>query len=472
MKIRHNDIEINQTDPFSNCKLGRKQYALVLTDIVKNFSDGFVLAIDNEWGTGKTTFVKMWRQNLDNNGFKTLYFNAWESDFEQDILVALISELKELKTSKNEEALKKVINKAFPLAKSLALGLIKTQVEKHVGNEFVKEFLDQTSNSLADGLQEQIEIYTSKKKSILEFKESLKSFVSQTIENKPVIFMIDELDRCRPNYAVELLEQLKHLFSVPGIVFVLSIDKIQLGNAVRGVYGSDLIDSNEYLRRFIDIEYSIPEPDIKTFLEYLYEYFRFDEFFKEKERLTYPELQNDKDYFIGFATSLFKNEKLTLRIQEKIFAHARLVLTQFSANTYVIPSLFILLIYIKFKYNSFYNSLKNERYSIQELVDQVESILPKNVSNDELHIYLYTLSMLLRSYNNSREYQNKEKLIILDESTSQQVLTFTSKFDTSEHNEKLLSFLDSDRRGFSNSLDLGIKHLIKKIDITETILIH
>lgn len=248
MRIRHNDIVINKTDPFSNCKLGRKEYALVLTDIVKNFNDGFVLAIDNEWGTGKTTFVKMWKQYLDNEDFKTLYFNAWENDFEQDILVTLISELKELKTSKNEESFKKVINKAFPLAKSLALGLLKTQIEKHVGNEFVQEFINQTSSSVADGLQEQIEIYTSKKKSIVEFKESLEKFVSQTTENKPVVFIIDELDRCRPNYAVELLEQLKHLFSVPGIVFVLSIDKIQLGNAVRGVYGSDLINSNEYLR--------------------------------------------------------------------------------------------------------------------------------------------------------------------------------------------------------------------------------
>lgn len=472
MRIRHNDIEINKTDPFLNCKLGRKEYALVLTEIVKNFNDGFVLAIDNEWGTGKTTFVKMWKQYLDNNDFKTLYFNAWENDFEQDILVTLISELKELKTSKNEESFKKVINKAFPLAKSLALGLLKTQIEKHVGNEFVQEFINQTSSSVADGLQEQIEIYTSKKKSIVEFKESLEKFVSQTTENKPVVFIIDELDRCRPNYAVELLEQLKHLFSVPGIVFVLSIDKIQLGNAVRGVYGSDLIDSNEYLRRFIDIEYSIPEPEIKTFTKYLYEYFGFDEFFTEKQRLQYRELQQDNSTFIKFAASLFNYERLTLRVQEKIFAHARLALTQFPANNYVVPSLFILLIYIKFKHNTIYNNLKNERYSLQELINQIESILPENVSEDDSHMYLYTLSMLLRSYNNSREYPNKEKLTVQDESDSQQKLTFTSKFDKSENNAKLLDFLDSSRGYHSNMHDLKIKHLIKKIDITETILIN
>ncbi len=472
MKIRHNDLEINKAEPFLNCKLGREEYAFVLTEIVKNFNDGFVLAIDNKWGTGKTTFVKMWKQHLDNNDFKTLYFNAWENDFEQDILVTLISELKELKTSKNEESFKKVINKAVPLAKILALGLLKTQVERHVGKDFVKEIINQTSSSVADGFQEQIEIYTNKKKGIFEFKDSLEKFVSQTTDNKPVIFIIDELDRCRPNYAVELLEQLKHLFSVPGIVFVLSIDKVQLGNAVRGVYGSDLIDSNEYLRRFIDIEYSIPEPDIKTFTRYLYEYYGFDEFFAGVERLRHRELQQDNSTFLKFAASLFNYEKLTLRVQEKIFAHARLALTQFPINNYVMPSLFILLIYIRFKHNTIYNNLKNDRYSLQELINQVESILPDAVSIDDSHMYLYTLSMLISSYNNSKEYPNKENLTVREESDSRLRLTFTSKFDKSENNEKLLSFLDSSRGYNLNMHDIDVKYLIKKIDITEKILIN
>jgi len=472
MKIRHNDIEIDNTKPFLNCKLGREKYAFVLTDIVKSFKDGFVLAIDNKWGTGKTTFVKMWKQHLENNNFKTLYFNAWENDFEQDILVTLISELKELKTSENEEFFTKVINKAVPLSKSLALGLLKTQVEKHVGDDFVKEFINQTSSSVADGLQKQIEIYTTKKKGIFEFKDSLEKFVFRTTDNNPVIFIIDELDRCRPNYAVELLEQLKHLFSVPGIVFVLSIDKVQLGNAVRGVYGSDLIDSNEYLRRFIDIEYSIPEPDIKTFTEYLYEYYGFDEFFAGEQRLKYHELQQDNSTFIKFASSLFNYERLTLRVQEKIFAHARLALTQFTENNYVVPSLFILLIYFKFKHNSIYNNLKNDRYSLQELINQVESILPNNVSKDDSHMYLYTLSMLIRSYNNSKEDPNKENLTVRGEGDSKQRLTFTSKFDKSENNEKLLGFLDSSRVYHSNMHNLGIKQLIKKIDMTEKILVN
>ncbi|MBK9250288.1 MAG: hypothetical protein IPM69_19805 [Ignavibacteria bacterium] len=71
MRIKHKDIDIPKETPFLNCKLGREKYAKVLTNIVDTYSDGFVLAINNEWGTGKTTFVKMWQQYLVLNNFKT-----------------------------------------------------------------------------------------------------------------------------------------------------------------------------------------------------------------------------------------------------------------------------------------------------------------------------------------------------------------------------------------------------------------
>ena len=119
MEIKHKDPVIDPENPFANCKLDRKQYAEVLTNIVKNYADGFVMAINNEWGTGKTVFVKMWRQYLQNEGLKTLYFNAWENDFEEDPLIAIISDLEELKDSKTETVFKSVVAKAAPLTKKL-----------------------------------------------------------------------------------------------------------------------------------------------------------------------------------------------------------------------------------------------------------------------------------------------------------------------------------------------------------------
>jgi predicted AAA+ superfamily ATPase len=87
MNIRHPEIEIEQQNPFSNCKLGRQKYSVVLTNIINSYPFGFVLALNNKWGTGKTTFVKMWEQDLKNNNFQTLYFNAWENDFENNPLI-------------------------------------------------------------------------------------------------------------------------------------------------------------------------------------------------------------------------------------------------------------------------------------------------------------------------------------------------------------------------------------------------
>src|SRR5258708_36955892 len=124
MQLRHNIIEIPEDEPFKNCKLQRKEHAEVLTSIVESYADGFVLAIDNEWGTGKTTFVKMWQQFMKNKGLRCLYFNAWENDFDSNPLVALMSELKSL--AKNNDAVyKSLLKKGAVITKNVLPTLIK-----------------------------------------------------------------------------------------------------------------------------------------------------------------------------------------------------------------------------------------------------------------------------------------------------------------------------------------------------------
>ncbi|MGL4631134.1 MAG: P-loop NTPase fold protein [Leadbetterella sp.] len=83
-ELRSIEISIPDDNPFENCKLNRKVYAENLTQIILNYPKGFVLAIDNEWGGGKTTFVKMWEQLLKIKNIKTVFFNAWENDLNQD----------------------------------------------------------------------------------------------------------------------------------------------------------------------------------------------------------------------------------------------------------------------------------------------------------------------------------------------------------------------------------------------------
>ncbi len=85
-------------------------------------------------------------------------------------------------------------------------------------------------------------------------------------KERPLIVMIDELDRCRPSYAIELLEVAKHLFSVDHIVFVLAVNRSELAHSIRALYGSDF-DAEGYLRRFFDVDFRLPEPDRKSFID-------------------------------------------------------------------------------------------------------------------------------------------------------------------------------------------------------------
>ncbi|TDP81813.1 KAP-like P-loop domain-containing protein [Halanaerobium saccharolyticum] len=93
MKIKLNNINIDKKDPFKEDILERKESVEILTQLISETQDSLVLAIDSLWGTGKTTFVKMWQMHLENKGFSTLYFNAWENDFNDDALIALIGEI-------------------------------------------------------------------------------------------------------------------------------------------------------------------------------------------------------------------------------------------------------------------------------------------------------------------------------------------------------------------------------------------
>ena len=82
---------------------------------------------------------------------------------------------------------------------------------------------------------------------------------------KPLVIMIDELDRCRPSYAIELLEVAKHLFAVDNVVFVLAVNRAELVHSVKALYGSGF-DAEGYLRRFFDLDFQLPEPDRKRFV--------------------------------------------------------------------------------------------------------------------------------------------------------------------------------------------------------------
>lgn len=465
MKIKHYNIIIDPERPFANCKLGREQYANILTSLVGNYANGFVLAINNEWGTGKTTFVKMWQQQLNNQDFKTLYFNAWENDFENGALTALMSELSTLQEKGTRVLFKKMLAKGAVLSKSALPIILKAAIAKHLDKDVLKELFEGVTESANDLLQTQVQEYTSKKKGLKEFRTSLEDFVKKSSENKPIVFIIDELDRCRPNYAVDVLEKVKHFFGVPGIVFVLSIDKVQLGHAVRGVYGSESLNADEYLRRFIDLEYVIPEPCTESFCKYLFEYFDFGKFLASNDRRQFREFRDDPENFIDISIQLFKNGKLTLRQQEKILAHARLALNSFNPNNYLFPELFLVLIYFKIQHIHFYQQIRAKKLNIQELINAFESFIPGSLSNDEIRTYTFIEAQLVFFYNNYINPRNWGGLYGNDEDGKKKILYNSTLTTGGSIFEEIIERYSN----HSNLLELKISFLLDRIDLMENI---
>ncbi len=251
--------------------------------------------------------------------------------------------------------------------------------------------------------------------------------------------------------------------------FVLSIDKKQLGNSIRGYYGSDRINADEYLRRFIDIEYNLPEPSIEDFCEYLYDYFAFDDFLKNETRCRYLELQQDNQVFKKFSTTLFVKKRLTLRQIEKLFAYTRLVLNTFNYNQYVLPDVLLLLIYIKYHESDFYISIKQNELSIQEFVDQINTVFSnnlKNIDDYQRQNIIYPIAKLIHLYNNSfpRVTYQYPSIIINDENRIGKL-----SFNAGNINEKDLLVGLKYCMQQHDMYNLSTSFLLHKIDLLETL---
>lgn len=262
MGIFNNCIEINKENPFEKDEICREDEIKNLTKLFEIVDNQMVLAINSPWGTGKTTFLKMWEAYLGwdielSNKYEVIYFNAWENDDCLDPLVAIIAEMKDSiervnKTDWDNIKLKgkKLAKKIAPAAtKIITAGLISSS-DINLGEKIEDTIIDVSGNLF------NIDRYIEQKEIRKEFEKDLEKYQKKL--DKTVVFFIDELDRCKPTFAIETLERIKHLFNLEKFIFVLGIDKEALSNSIKVIYGSGT-DVNGYLTRFIDVEYSLKE---------------------------------------------------------------------------------------------------------------------------------------------------------------------------------------------------------------------
>lgn len=458
------EIEVLSDDPFANDALNRQRFADVLGSIVEVYSDtGCVLSLNGEWGSGKTTFVRMWQQHLTGKGFKTLYFNAWKTDYLDDALTALLGELKD--EFPNNEHIKSVVEKGAKLSLNVVGAIAQGLLRKFTGIE--ADALSAAVSSIKDQFIDSVDSYAKRKADLADFKQSLSEFVASDSNGKPVIFFIDELDRCKPSYAVQVLERVKHLFEVPNIVFVVAVNEDQLQYAVQGFYGSSNIDGREYLRRFFDIALTLPTPDLYEYAKVLYHRHNFDSFFSVQQEYSH----SNTDYgeaFASFAGDILAGSNTNLRLANKIFAYTRLVLCGFSNNANIRIDTFFLLCYIKVTNPELFANIKNGVFSIQELVSELENELPNGIFSKETGAYTHhciveAIAGLIALYSYSDRGIEREPDFMGERVGNSDIFMFPIKTDKIDKNnlDKALSHIMSRERNYA----YGLKSIIEKIEL-------
>ena len=141
--------------------------------------------------------------------------------------------------------------------------------------------MEEVSQAFVSYAKDKLSGYQKAQKSVNTFRHVLRDMagtLSEAHENRPLIVVIDELDRCRPSYAVELLEVSKHLFSVENIVFVLAVNRSELGHSIKALYGSGF-DAEGYLRRFFDVDFRLPEPERDAFIDAMLDAIQIKDYF-------------------------------------------------------------------------------------------------------------------------------------------------------------------------------------------------
>ena len=299
IRIKPQEIEVPENDPFNNDLLGRKEPVTILTHLIGSFKGPCVLAVDAAWGNGKTTFLKIWSQYLRNQGFPVVEFNAWETDFSEAPFVALSSELTDgLENYKDKnklladkiDATKKVATNVMKkLLRLTATGAIRFATG---GILDITPLLEQEEGQArASYAEDRLSDYLAAKQEVKKFRCVLQDMATEMSKqkNKPFIVMIDELDRCRPSYAVELLEVAKHLFSVDHMVFVLAVNRSELAHSIRALYGSGF-DAEGYLRRFFDVDFRLPDPEREGFINTMLSATKIDDYLMQPTYQYAPQL--------------------------------------------------------------------------------------------------------------------------------------------------------------------------------------
>jgi len=375
-------LVVDPADSFKNDLLDRRAYGEALLNLATRSSDALVISLDGKWGEGKTTFVKMWQGLLAESGVPTIYIDAFSNDYLDDPFIAVASAI----TSYAEENIKKeftetvselkdrsmkvggqLLSWSAKLAvKAATLGIIKDADIEELND--IRADLSKTASDLVGGfIEDRIKEHAKDVEFTKSFKELLSRLPAQlgTNEEQPLVVIVDELDRCKPTYAVELIEKIKHIFSVENVVFLLVLNMEQLEEAIRCVYGQR-IDAHTYLQKFVNIEAKLPKRTDDRYPSDLSAYAQ------KLLQLHQLETWGDNRNIVDCLAPLAHHFNLSLRQLEKVFTNLAVFYASISQNELRLVPVVVFLAVIKVVDPSIFHALLHQKLSFSGLIEKLD----------------------------------------------------------------------------------------------------
>ncbi len=340
------ESQIDFDDGFSekNDIFGRKNFGEMLTRIVSNSSSPLTIAIEGQWGSGKTTFLRLWASELRKTGFPVIFFDAFQADFHSDAFLPLVAEIVSLaKSHSKAKSSTEFTKKAVNVGKIIARSAIKIGVKAATVGALSDTDFESVASDIASGASDAIDKHVSDIILGKEKEDAAREAFSKALENlvddindesdqkKPLIFIIDELDRARPDFALSIMEKIKHFFNVNNVHFVFGANLEQLSATIKHMYGIET-DAKIYLEKFI--HFSIRLTDENDQFNH-----RNTEIYADRLQKT-MELPNLKDgtasYAVKFIGKISSKKRISLRSVERIMTNLAVAIAS-TPEGYIFP---------------------------------------------------------------------------------------------------------------------------------------
>ncbi|MDP2504466.1 P-loop NTPase fold protein [Oceanobacter sp. 3_MG-2023] len=311
------DLTFEFRDDFKRVGIADKVITLLTTPIGIS-----PMVIDGDWGTGKTEFCQklIHKFRSEHGRYRLVYVDAFQADHADDPLMTVLAAV--AGEALEGEAKRTFLQKAIPVVRYGLQTAFKASVS-HVLKENADDIADGLEKHLQDSANKAIDasvaaVLKDHEKAQQNLKALQATLADQVTADSPIVIFIDELDRCRPDFAVQMLEVIKHTFDVVNVKFVLVTNTKQLRAAINHRYGP-LVDAQRYLDKFLKFSVRLPA-DVSGRVGYGYGENRLLASVKHYSNLVSSSGilagtglgQTDKEYFT-FASELIQVNQLSLR---------------------------------------------------------------------------------------------------------------------------------------------------------------